>query len=152
MVLRFHPLRFNPTNEVISAAGGLPVQDHIRRQGRTLHWLLERCGNRYQVMTNQPWASEAQVRELFEKIGKMMETNRRPREIQYRMYTRLRRDVSMKEVERRWQEGQGEVEMTVMRDVPDGRPRQRQQMSSGWQYMPRGRYRNFSFSFCPQLQ
>lgn len=90
MVLWLRPLRFNSTNEVISDAGGLPIQEHISRQGRTLCWLLERCGNRYQVMNNQSSAPEAQVTALFEKIHKMMETNMRPREIQHIMYTQLR--------------------------------------------------------------
>ncbi|XP_040901512.1 GTPase IMAP family member 8-like [Toxotes jaculatrix] len=111
--------------------GGLSIQEHIERQGQTLHWLLERCGNRYQVMTNQPRASEGQVTELFEKIQKMIKANERPREIQYRMYTQLRRDVSMKG-------RQEELEMTVRHDVHDGRPRQMKQISSGSTYMLRG--------------
>ncbi|XP_044057800.1 GTPase IMAP family member 9-like [Siniperca chuatsi] len=137
MVLWLCPLRFNSTNEVISAAGDLPIEEHIRRQGQTLRWLMERCGNRYQVMNNQSRASEAQVAELFGKIQKMMETLKRPREIQYRMSTQLRHDVSMKE-ERRWEGRQEEIEMTVRHDVHDGRPRETKQMASGWPYMPRG--------------
>ncbi|XP_037630523.1 GTPase IMAP family member 8-like isoform X1 [Sebastes umbrosus] len=117
--------------------GGLSIQEHIRRQDWTLHWLLERCGNRYQVMTNQSRASEAELTELFEKIQKMMENNMPPRETRDRMYTQLRRDVSMKEA-RRAQGRQEEIEMTVMHDVHDGRPGQRKQMASGWPYMPRG--------------
>ncbi|XP_031139651.1 GTPase IMAP family member 8-like isoform X2 [Sander lucioperca] len=116
--------------------GNLPIQEHIRRQGQTLHWLLERCGNRYQVMSSQSRASEAQVTELFEKIKKMMETNKRPKYIQDRMYTQLRRDVSIKE-DRRWQGRQEEIEMTVMHNVHDGRMGQRKQMAPGRLYMPR---------------
>ncbi|XP_035536051.1 GTPase IMAP family member 8-like [Morone saxatilis] len=116
--------------------GGLPIQEHIRQQGRTLHWLLERCGNRYQVMTN-PRASEAQVTELIEKIQRMMEANKRPKEIQDRMYTQLRRDLSMNG-ERRWQGRQEEIELTVLHDVHDGKPRERKQVASGWMHMPQG--------------
>ncbi|XP_028429486.1 GTPase IMAP family member 8 isoform X2 [Perca flavescens] len=117
--------------------GDLPVQEYIRRQGRTLHWLLERCGYRYQVMSSQSRASEAQVTELFVKIQKMMKTNERPKYIQDRMYTQLRRDVSIKE-DRRWQGRQEEIEMTVMHNVHDGRMGQREQMAPQWLYMPRG--------------
>ncbi|XP_075938133.1 GTPase IMAP family member 4-like [Anarhichas minor] len=106
--------------------GGLPIQEHIRRQGRTLRWLLERCGNRYQVMSDRSGASEAQVAELFEKIQKMMETNKRPREIQDRMYTQLRREVSMKDA-RRMQGGREEIM------VPDGKPE-----ASRRTYIPKG--------------
>ncbi|KAM6932082.1 GTPase IMAP family member 8-like [Lycodopsis pacificus] len=109
--------------------GGLPIQEHIRRQGRTLRWLLERCGNRYQVMSDQSGASEAQVAELFEKIQKMMETNKRPKEIQDWMYTQLRREVSMKDA-RRTQGGRQEIEMAV---VPDGMPE-----ASRRTYTPKG--------------
>ncbi|KAM9359112.1 GTPase IMAP family member 8-like [Symphorus nematophorus] len=116
--------------------GGLPIHEHIRRQGRTLLWLLERCGNRYQVMTNQSGASEAQVTELFGKIQKMVEANSRPKEIQYMMYTQLRRDLSLKE-EMGWQGRQEEIEMTAMHDVYNGKPRERQQMTSGWPHTPR---------------
>lgn len=114
---------------------GLPIQEHIKQQGRTLHWLLERCGNRYQVMTSQSRTSETQVTELFEKIQKMMEANNRPREIQHRMYTQLRRDVCMKQ-EGRWQGRQEEMEI-----MHDGRLSQWEQVSSGWLNMSRGRYK-----------
>ncbi|KAK2846834.1 hypothetical protein Q5P01_009833 [Channa striata] len=112
--------------------GSLSIQEHIRQQGRTLHWLLERCGNRYQTMTNWSRDSQAQVTELFEKIQRMMLANERPKEVQYMMYTKLREYVSTKE-ERRWQERQEEIEMERMHDVHDGR-----QSSSGWLNQPRG--------------
>ncbi|KAF7644659.1 hypothetical protein LDENG_00218100 [Lucifuga dentata] len=76
--------------------GSFPIQDHIRQQGRTMQWLLERCGNRYQVMSNQSTASEAQVLQLFEKIQTMVEINKCPREFQQRMYTQLRQEVRTK--------------------------------------------------------
>ncbi|KAG8002263.1 GTPase IMAP family member 8, partial [Nibea albiflora] len=116
--------------------GYLPIQEHIRRQGRTLHWLLERCRNRYQVMTNQSLASEAQLSELFAKIQKIVKANNRPKLIQYRMYDQVRQEVSTT-MEQRWQGKQEEIEMTLMHDVQDGRPRGRQQMASRWSFMPR---------------
>ncbi|XP_053176094.1 GTPase IMAP family member 8-like [Scomber japonicus] len=117
--------------------GSLPIREHIRRQGSTLQWLLERCGNRYQVMADQSRASEFQVRELFEKILKMMEAKRRPLEVQQRKYTQLRREVSMKQ-ESRWQGRPVEIEMSVMYEEIDERPRRTNQVESGWPYIPRG--------------
>ncbi|KAM6987391.1 GTPase IMAP family member 8-like [Tautogolabrus adspersus] len=111
--------------------GVMPIQEHIRRKGRTLHWLLERCGNRYQVTTNQPSASDTQVTELFKKIRSMMATNNRSWEIQNILYTMLRQDASM-EGERSWQKRQADVEMREVHDVRDGRPGQRQQLASGF--------------------
>ncbi|XP_010731551.2 GTPase IMAP family member 4 [Larimichthys crocea] len=116
--------------------GNLPIQEHIRRQGRTLHWLLERCGNRYQVMPNQSLAPEAQLTELFAKIQKIVKANNRPKEIQYRMYTQVRQEVSTT-MEWRQQGRQEEIEMTLMHDVQDGRPRGRQEMASRWSFMLR---------------
>ncbi|KAK5869007.1 hypothetical protein PBY51_009972 [Eleginops maclovinus] len=109
--------------------GVLPIQEHVRRQGQTLHWLLERCGNRYQVMTNQSGASEAQLAELFQKIQKMIEINKRPRGVRDRMYTQLRREVSLREASRS-QGRQEQVEMRNMHDVHDGRPWPRKQLAS----------------------
>ncbi|TKS81461.1 GTPase IMAP family member 8 [Collichthys lucidus] len=106
----------------------LPIQEHIRRQGRTLHWLLERCGNRYQVMSNQFLAPEAQLTELFAKIQKIVKANNRPKEIQYRMYAQVRQEVSMM-MEWRQQGRQEEIEMTLMQDVQDGRSRRRQEIA-----------------------
>ncbi|KAI3354479.1 hypothetical protein L3Q82_018991 [Scortum barcoo] len=116
---------------------GLPIQEHISRQGRTLGWLLERCQYRYQVMTNESGAPAAQVTELFEKIHKMMETNRRPMEIQHRMYIQLRRDMSMRE-ERRRQGRQVKTEMTAMYDDHDGTSNARTYTVSEWPHMLRG--------------
>lgn len=138
MVLWLRPLGFNVTIQLISPAGNLPIQEHIRRQGRTLHWLLERCGNRYQVMPNQSLAPEAQLTELFAKIQKIVKANNRPKEIQYRMYTQVRQEVSTT-MEWRQQGRQEEIEMTLMHDVQDGRPRGRQEMASRWSFMLRGR-------------
>uniref|UniRef100_UPI0037E82822 GTPase IMAP family member 9-like n=1 Tax=Semicossyphus pulcher TaxID=241346 RepID=UPI0037E82822 len=115
--------------------GGLSIEEHIRQQGQTLHWLLERCGKRYQVMTNQPIASEAQVTELFRKIQRMMETNNRSKEIQNMLYTKLRQDVCLQE-EMSLQGRQEELEMTVMNAVHDGRPTQMQRMASGRHKFP----------------
>ncbi|KAM7413673.1 hypothetical protein PAMA_020855 [Pampus argenteus] len=115
--------------------GSLPIQEHIRQQGRTLHWLLERCGNKYQVMSSQSGASKAHVTELFEKIQKVMKAKKRPMEVQQRMYTQLRQEVKE---ERRWQGRQEAIEMTVMYNVTDGRPRQAKQVASGLPYMRRG--------------
>lgn len=128
----FHPLRFKST---LSTAGGLPIQEYIRRQGRPLQWLLNRCLNRYHVMTSQSKASEAQVIELLEKINLMMEANRCPWEIQHRMYTQMRQDLSIKE-ETRWQGGQEETRMAVLNY---DRPKERQQMALGWPNMPKGK-------------
>ncbi|KAG7218403.1 hypothetical protein INR49_020402 [Caranx melampygus] len=112
--------------------GGVSIQEHIRRQGRTLHWLLERCGNRYQVVSNHPGpsgASRVQIMELFGKIQKLMEVNRRPPDLQARLYTQLRREVSMREEERR-RGRQEEIEMTVMGEVRDGRWRPGRRVTS----------------------
>ncbi|XP_028275994.1 GTPase IMAP family member 8-like isoform X2 [Parambassis ranga] len=104
----------------------LPIQEYIRRQGHSLQWLLERCGNRYQVMTTLSSASEAQVAELFQKIHKLVEDVNMPRETRYRMYMQLRHEITMKE-ERRWRRRE-EIEMTEMHDgrmtsyIPRGRP------------------------------
>ncbi|KAK5617044.1 hypothetical protein CRENBAI_016528 [Crenichthys baileyi] len=99
--------------------GALPIQEHIRRQGGTLQWLLERCGNRYQVMYSQPSMAQLHVSELFSKIQKMAEASEKRggamlREEQWRN-TRLQ-----------------EIEMTVMGNVYDGRPGQRQKIGSLW--------------------
>ncbi|KAM4627961.1 GTPase IMAP family member 8-like [Polymixia lowei] len=108
--------------------GHLPIQEHIRRQGRSLQWLVERCGNRYHVVASQSRAPAGQVKELLEKIDKMVEANMRPREIQQRMYTQIRKDVR-KEEERKVQ-----IEMSVMQDGM----RRQVWMASGPTYLPRG--------------
>ncbi|XP_041666197.1 GTPase IMAP family member 4-like [Cheilinus undulatus] len=107
----------------------MSIEEHIQRQGPTLQWLLERCGNRYQVMTNQPSAPQTQVTELFGKIQKMMETNQLSTEVKNMLYTRLRQELSMEE-ERSWQNRREEVEMTEMHDVHDGMLGQRQRVMS----------------------
>ncbi|XP_074535794.1 GTPase IMAP family member 8-like [Halichoeres trimaculatus] len=104
--------------------GAKSIQDHIKQQGQTLHWLLERCANRYQVMTNCLSSPKAQVTELLEKIQKMMETSS-SRETQNILYTRLRRELGVKE--RTWW-GRQVVEKTLNEcDECDGVPGQMQQ-------------------------
>ncbi|XP_034557357.1 GTPase IMAP family member 8-like [Notolabrus celidotus] len=109
------------------ALGAVSIQEHIRHQGQTLHWLLERCANRYQVMTNQPSASEAQIRELLEKIQRVMRTNSGSRETKNMLYTKLRRDLAVEESRQGRQE---DIEMTNVYDLCDEAPGQKQRMAS----------------------
>ncbi|XP_041850393.1 GTPase IMAP family member 8-like [Melanotaenia boesemani] len=81
--------------------GGLSIQDYIRQQGGSLQWLLERCQNRYQVMSSHSAESQAQVMELFQKIQRMAEAPKHPRVVQYRAQIPMSRDVSMRG-EQRW--------------------------------------------------
>ncbi|XP_017289629.1 GTPase IMAP family member 8-like [Kryptolebias marmoratus] len=98
---------------------GLPIQEHIRQQGGTLRWLLERCGNRYQIMTNHSSTSWFQVQELFEKIQNMTEAPKRLREIQYSVRLQLGEDGTVS-VEQKWHTKEQKMEMAVMNDVQDG--------------------------------
>lgn len=139
-------LEFTDDNLVQSKpSGGVSIQEHIRRQDRTLHWLLERSGNRYQVVSNHPGSlgpsgdSRAQMMELFEKIQKMMEVNQRPPELQLRLYTQLRQEVTMREEERRRTWRQEEIGMG---EVHYGRLGPGRQVSSRWQQTSRGGWRS----------
>lgn len=115
------------------SVGSLPIQDHIKQQGSSLLWLLERCRNRYHVMTNHSSSSHAEIKRLFETIKEMAVT-KYPREIQD---SKVRPHVSMWE-QQRWHTAREE-------DVSDEHPRQRQLIASGWPYTPRGRSLYFLF-------
>lgn len=85
-------------------------------------WLVERCGNKLHVLDSQARDKELQVQLLLEKIDRMVEINRRPREIQERLYTQVRESLRMGGGK------QGEdMEMLVMQDMWT---RQNQQVTS----------------------
>ncbi|CAJ1066033.1 GTPase IMAP family member 8-like [Xyrichtys novacula] len=108
---------------------GVPIEEHIRQQGKTLHWLLERCANRYHVMTNQPSTIKAEVTQLMEKIQRMLETTPPSWEIRNKQYTKLRQE-SM-EGWRGWQGRQEDMEMTNVYDLCDDMPGLARQRASG---------------------
>ncbi|KAM3592098.1 uncharacterized protein V6R79_012550 [Siganus canaliculatus] len=56
------------------AMGDKSVEQHIESEGAPLHWLLEKCGNRYHVIDNT-LESEDQVTELIEKMEEMVVGN-----------------------------------------------------------------------------
>ncbi|XP_072548680.1 GTPase IMAP family member 8-like [Salminus brasiliensis] len=55
--------------------GDTPIKQHIESEGKTLQWLVEKCGNRYHVLNNMNRSDHTQVTELLEKIEKMVAAN-----------------------------------------------------------------------------
>ncbi|XP_060730935.1 trichohyalin [Tachysurus vachellii] len=58
---------------------GVTIEQHIQGGGRDLHWLIEKCGQRYHVISSivlEGDSSKAQVTALLEKIEKMVSRNR----------------------------------------------------------------------------
>ncbi|XP_015232337.1 PREDICTED: GTPase IMAP family member 8-like [Cyprinodon variegatus] len=56
---------------------GLPVENYIIREGKELQELLERCGNRYHVLSSLNGHDPVQVKELFQKIINMVKKNKK---------------------------------------------------------------------------
>ncbi|XP_072515141.1 GTPase IMAP family member 8 [Salminus brasiliensis] len=55
--------------------GDRSIELHIESEGEALKWLLEKCGNRYHVLSNKNRRNSTQVTELLEKIEEMMADN-----------------------------------------------------------------------------
>ncbi|XP_038160774.1 GTPase IMAP family member 8-like [Cyprinodon tularosa] len=55
---------------------GLPVENYIVREGKELQELLEKCGNRYHVLSSFDYDDPVQVKELFQKIINMVKQNK----------------------------------------------------------------------------
>ncbi|KAI4886296.1 hypothetical protein NFI96_002285 [Prochilodus magdalenae] len=58
---------------------GVTIEQHIQGGGKDLHWLMEKCGSRYHVISSTCWeghSSTSQVTGLLEKIEKMVAGNR----------------------------------------------------------------------------
>ncbi|XP_076616561.1 uncharacterized protein LOC143339278 [Chaetodon auriga] len=54
--------------------GDRTIEQHIESEGKPLHWLIGKCGNRYHVLNNRT-AADDQVRELLEKMEEMVAGN-----------------------------------------------------------------------------
>ncbi|XP_030205441.1 GTPase IMAP family member 4 [Gadus morhua] len=50
----------------------ISIERYIRREGRDLKWVLERCGKRYFVIDNNVWGEHPQLGRLFEAVEKMV--------------------------------------------------------------------------------
>ncbi|KAJ8279820.1 hypothetical protein COCON_G00068860 [Conger conger] len=50
----------------------IPIERHIRREGRDLQWVVERCKNRFCVINNNIFGEHPQVPRLLEKVEEMV--------------------------------------------------------------------------------
>lgn len=50
----------------------ISIQRYVRREGRQLQWVLERCGNRFLVINNNIWGEHPQLARLLEAVEKMV--------------------------------------------------------------------------------
>uniref|UniRef100_A0A8C6T6E6 AIG1-type G domain-containing protein n=1 Tax=Neogobius melanostomus TaxID=47308 RepID=A0A8C6T6E6_9GOBI len=90
--------------------GDMSVQELVMRQGRSLQWLLDRCGNRYHLLTNHPRTSQSERQQLFWKIQRMTDTSGRP----VQGYERLRRGIASERQESSMLKTQERIEMRLM--------------------------------------
>ena len=56
--------------------GDKTIEEYIESEGDNLRWLVEKCGNRYHVLSIFHDDSSSQVSELLEKVDEMMVRNR----------------------------------------------------------------------------
>ncbi|XP_028825755.1 GTPase IMAP family member 4 [Denticeps clupeoides] len=50
----------------------IPIERYIRREGRDLQWVLDKCKNRYHLINNLVFGKHPQVPALMEKVEKMV--------------------------------------------------------------------------------
>ncbi|XP_066517901.1 uncharacterized protein [Hoplias malabaricus] len=50
------------------------IEDHIKTEGESLQWVIEKCGNRYHVFDSADF-DECQVKQLLEKIEDVVQRN-----------------------------------------------------------------------------
>ncbi|XP_036414451.1 GTPase IMAP family member 8-like [Colossoma macropomum] len=55
--------------------GDRSIELHIESEGEALKWLLQKCGNRFHVLSNKNRRNSTQVTELLEKIEKLVAEN-----------------------------------------------------------------------------
>ncbi|CAL8292294.1 unnamed protein product [Lota lota] len=50
----------------------ISIERYIRREGRDLKWVLERCGKRFFVINNNIWGEHPQLGQLLEAVEKLV--------------------------------------------------------------------------------
>ncbi|KAK1788383.1 hypothetical protein P4O66_015989, partial [Electrophorus voltai] len=55
--------------------GDITIAQHIKSKDSALQWVVEKCGNRYHVLSNENSGDDTQVTELLEKIEEMVAAN-----------------------------------------------------------------------------
>lgn len=55
--------------------GDAKVEQHIECEGEALQWLVEKCGNRYHVLSSKNKDNNTEVQDLLEKMEELLEVN-----------------------------------------------------------------------------
>lgn len=56
--------------------GDVKVEEHIECEGEALQWLVEKCGNRYHVLSSKSRDNYTEVRDLLEIMEELVAANR----------------------------------------------------------------------------
>lgn len=56
--------------------GDRAIELYIESEGEALKWILEKCGNRYHILSNKNQRSGTQVTELLEKVEELVAENK----------------------------------------------------------------------------
>ncbi|MGH0172139.1 UNVERIFIED_CONTAM: hypothetical protein FKN15_067347 [Acipenser sinensis] len=117
---------------------GRTIEQHIEEAGEELQQLVEKCGNRYHVLSNRNRSDRTQVTQLLDKIDNMVKRSGGSYTMEMYLEEKLRqKEQELKEIKQKYKEEQSRKAEELKKEHEEGLLRKEEELNQKYKEQER---------------